>query len=306
MNTIIVIGGAHIDRKGEMSGDYIQGSSIPGLITESTGGGAYNVAANLANLGWNIQFISPRASDMGGKTVTESIESHANISDMPVKCAGNTPSYTALIDKHGELIAALADMQLYDDQTAETFLTIDVETAVKACKILVTDANLSEDIMQKIALILPPSAQWFAIAVSPAKITRYRSVLNRINCLAMNRNEAHALTGSDEIPRAISELKKMGLDGAIITNGAEPATCYMTQSEPVQVTPLQAKHIQDVTGAGDATLSGFISALQNGYDTELALKHGIAAAQLTISVKGAQNPHLSKKLIQQTLHTSQT
>ena len=130
MNPVLIIGGAHIDRKGAMETDYIIGASIPGTIEEVVGGGAFNVAANLSRLGSEVTFISPRADDTNSIKVANAIKP-LSISDNPVICGGSTPSYTALIDRHGELVAALADMKLYDNLSSETFLTCQHQTRIR-------------------------------------------------------------------------------------------------------------------------------------------------------------------------------
>ncbi|MEP2945925.1 MAG: carbohydrate kinase family protein [Lentilitoribacter sp.] len=307
MNPVLIIGGAHIDRKGAMEADYIIGASIPGTIEEVVGGGAFNVAANLSRLGFGVTFISPRADDTNSIKVANAIKP-LSISDKPVILKGSTPSYTALIDRHGELVAALADMKLYDNLSIEAFLTDDVTNKLKNCQILITDANLPEDVLTRISKTISDDCHWYAIAVSPAKVKRYLPVIERIDCLAMNMNEAKAITdrsNSSDLSDLRKTLEQLGLRGAIITNGADEIIAYLNGSEHITLRPKAVDDVADVTGAGDATLSGFVSVIETGGGIKQALEFGITAARLTIAIKGAQHPLLTNDLVLKELEQNQ-
>ncbi|MEP2981498.1 MAG: carbohydrate kinase family protein [Lentilitoribacter sp.] len=304
MNPVLVIGGAHIDRKGAMETDYIIGASIPGTIEEVVGGGAFNVAANLSRLGLDVTFISPRANDTNSIKVANAIKP-LSISDKPVILEGSTPSYTALIDRHGELVAALADMKLYDNLSSEAFLTDDVINELKNCRILITDANLPEDVLAKISKTISSDCRWYAIAVSPAKVMRYLPVIKRIDCLAMNMNEAKAITAKSYSFDIRRSLEQQGLRGAIVTNGADNIIGYLNGLSDVTLKPTQVNKIMDVTGAGDATLSGFVARIEANDGIKQALEFGMAAARLTIAINGAQHPLLSNDLVQKELEQTQ-
>lgn len=304
MNPVLIIGGAHIDRKGAMETDYIIGASIPGTIEEVVGGGAFNVAANLSRLGSEVTFISPRADDTNSIKVANAIKP-LSISDKSVFCEGSTPSYTALIDRHGELVAALADMKLYDNLSSEAFLKNDVITELENCGILITDANLPEDVFIRISKTISDDCHWYAIAVSPAKVKRYLPVIERIDCLAMNMNEAKAITDRSNSSDLRKTLEQLGLRGAIITNGADEIIAYLNGSEHITLKPKAVDDVADVTGAGDATLSGFVSVIETGGGIKQALEFGITAARLTIAIKGAQHPLLTNDLVLKELEQNQ-
>lgn len=287
-----------------METDYIIGASIPGTIEEVVGGGAFNVAANLSRLGSEVTFISPRADDTNSIKVANAIKP-LSISDKSVFCEGSTPSYTALIDRHGELVAALADMKLYDNLSSEAFLKNDVITELENCGILITDANLPEDVFIRISKTISDDCHWYAIAVSPAKVKRYLPVIERIDCLAMNMNEAKAITDRSNSSDLRKTLEQLGLRGAIITNGADEIIAYLNGSEHITLKPKAVDDVADVTGAGDATLSGFVSVIETGGGIKQALEFGITAARLTIAIKGAQHPLLTNDLVLKELEQNQ-
>ena len=60
VRTILVMGGAHVDRRGRIAGETAPGASNPGAWFVEAGGGAFNAARNLARLGHQVRLVSPR------------------------------------------------------------------------------------------------------------------------------------------------------------------------------------------------------------------------------------------------------
>lgn len=273
-------------------------------MSESVGGGAFNVAANLSRLSTKLTFISPRAKDSNADKVTSEINKHDTIHDLPVYIAGRTPSYTAMLDQNGEMISAIADMTLYDEISAKALVSNAIITELQQCDILITDANFPSDVFTEISAHLPETSKWYAIATSPAKVVRYSPVLNKLELLAMNKNEAKAILNKDitSTPETLhKEFKALGLSGAIITNGQKPVIYYSKYQETSSMLVPKLEDIKDVTGAGDALLSGFIWATNQKADMKKAIEYGIRAAHITLMSEGAQNPKLSVESINRAL-----
>src|SRR6185369_524873 len=111
---LLGVGGAHIDRRGQMSGQFVPGASIPGTMAEDVGGGVFNALRNAVQRGIEASLMSVRGADAAGENVARAI-GEARIRDLSVVFLDRaSPSYTALIDREGEVIAGLADMALYD------------------------------------------------------------------------------------------------------------------------------------------------------------------------------------------------
>ena len=69
---ILVLGGAHIDRRGRILAETAHGASNPGTWFEEPGGGGFNAARNLSRLGFTVRLISPRGGDAAEGCVIES------------------------------------------------------------------------------------------------------------------------------------------------------------------------------------------------------------------------------------------
>ena len=100
-----------------------------------------------------------------------------------------TPSYTALIDRDGDVIAGLADMELYELAFAKQLRRRKARDEVAGADAILCDANLPAAALERLAA-LATGKPLFAIAISPAKVVRLAGVLGSLACLFMNRREA--------------------------------------------------------------------------------------------------------------------
>ncbi|CCF19619.1 Carbohydrate kinase protein [Pseudorhizobium banfieldiae] len=296
---ILVLGGAHLDRRGRIAADTVAGASNPGTWREDVGGGAFNVARNLARLGHAVELIAPRGGDAAGQRVAEEA-SLAGIDDRPfVFLDRATPSYTAILEQDGNLVIALADMELYRLFTPRRLRARSVREAMARADLIVCDANLPAETLS--ALGAEASARGIAlagIAISPAKVIRFRKVLPDIAWLFMNSAEAAALAGAAASPDQWADLlRPLGLSGGVVTNRGEDVAAFDSQTT-LMIKPPPASQIVDVTGAGDALAAGVLDALLAGESLPRALVRGIAASQIALASPYAAPPELDRNLLE--------
>ncbi len=296
---ILVLGGAHIDRRGRIFGDTAPGASNPGAWFEEPGGGGFNAARNLARLGFDVKLISPRGGDPSGEMVAEAA-SHAGIDDKPfVFLDRKTPSYTAILENDGNLVIALADMELYKLFVPRRLAIRAVRDAFEETDLILCDANLPAETLAAIAaravVCGKPVA---AIAISPAKVVRLKPSLAGIDHLFLNEAEAAALTEiRPEDPREwVSALRALGLRNGVITRGKRPLIAF-SRDTVISLQPPVVDDVADVTGAGDSLASGVLSALMAGHDLAEAVRHGAAAAAITVQSPYATAENLSPELL---------
>lgn len=213
-----------------------------------------------------------------------------------------TPSYTALLDEAGNLIIALADMELYNLFTPRRLRIRAVRNAIESTDFILTDANLPENTLTAIGT----SASQFqkplaAIAISPAKVVKLRPSLKYLDWLFMNTREAHALTGIEyDAYKQIEALKKLDLKAGTISNGGTEIYAF-NKDEIVKIKPPEKVKIVDVTGAGDALASGFITAHISGHNLTTCLQWGIAASLITLATPSAVANDLNHENLLSTL-----
>lgn len=303
MKKILVLGGAHVDRRGRISGATADGASNPGSWFEEAGGGGFNAARNLARLGFDVTMISPRGGDPTGEMVSEAAD-FAGVDDRPfVFLDRKTPSYTAIIERDGNLVIALADMDLYRMFVPRRLSIRSVREAFAATDLILFDANLPEETLASIttrakALGKPVAA----IAISPAKAVKLKPCIERIDYLFLNEAEATALTGErpNDPAHWPSLLGDIGLKGGVVTRGQRELIAF-SGGHVVALEPASVDEVSDVTGAGDSLASGVLAALLRGQPIAEAVREGAAAAALTVQSPHAVNENLSADLLKQAL-----
>jgi pseudouridine kinase len=282
--TITVIGGAHVDRRGRISGDTKAGASNPGAWFEEAGGGGFNAARNLALLGHDVTMVSASGGDAAGELV------EAAAAQSGVKLAGftfldrQTPSYTAILERDGNLVIALADMALYDLMTPRRLTIRSLRDQLSASQMVLCDANLPGDTILSLATSLAgQNIPFAAIGVSPAKVVRLKKSLHALAFLFMNEAEAIALAG--QTPEDPADwpaiMRALGLKGGVMTRGMRPAIGW-TEDLSLEIAPPKVEEVADVTGAGDAFAAGALHAFMQGADLAAMLRHGAALSLLTV------------------------
>ncbi|WP_192253892.1 carbohydrate kinase family protein [Mesorhizobium silamurunense] len=278
---ILALGGAHIDRRGQVSGTYVPAASNPGVMREDVGGGVFNALRSMVKRGVSASLLSVRGGDAAAETVAAAIAG-AGIADLSVIFLDRTtPSYTGLIDTEGELIVGFADMGLYDLAFPKQIRRAKVREAIAEADAILCDANLPTAALERL-VAQAGGRPVFAIAISPAKVVRLAPLLGNLSLLFMNRREAAALAGADMSGQdLVNALKRVGLAAGVVTAGSAPVLGF-DESGVFAIDPPAPRRVADVTGAGDALTGATVAALLRGLPLRAALREGVAAATLAI------------------------
>ena len=325
-HTVVVLGGAHLDRRGRIGGPTVMGASNPGSLFEEAGGGGFNAARNLARLGAAVTMVSPRGGDAAGELVAQAA-CDAGITDKPfVFLDRRTPSYTAILEADGNLVIAIADMDLYRLFGPRRVQQRQLREQIAAASALLTDANLpAETLAAALGLAEAKGRLKAGIAISPAKVLRFLPSLDALDLLFMNRAEAAALLAAQTGPKAQGDqgnaetleqasaehlsiqqaswparLLALGLKGGVVTSGAGPVVAF-SQDEAVLLQPPTLPALADVTGAGDSLAAGFLAARLAGLDLGESLRHGVAASLVTLASPLAVSAEMSPALLARAL-----
>ncbi|MEW9615264.1 carbohydrate kinase family protein [Shinella sp. S4-D37] len=301
--TILVMGGAHVDRRGRIAGETAPGASNPGAWFVEAGGGAFNAARNLSRLGRTVRLVSPRGGDADGAVVAAAAAA-ADVEDRPFTFLDRaTPSYTAIIERDGNLVIALADMELYRLFSPRRLQQRAMREAIATAGLILTDANLPAETLAAMTAAAGAAGVHIAgIAISPAKVPRFQESLPALAFLFMNEAEARALTGAApedpaDWPKA---LRAAGLPAGVVTRGGKGIIAFDAKGA-VRVAPPQAPALGDVTGAGDSLASGFLDAWMAGHAIGEALRRGVAAAAITVRSPLAVSEEMSQAALQAAL-----
>ncbi len=114
-------------------------------------------------------------------------------------------------------------------------------------------------------------------------------VLRKVDIIAPNETEAQTLTGVtiqnvEDAQRAAAVFFEKGVKQVVITLGYMGA--FATDGAKSELVPRISVDAVDTTGAGDAFLGGFLTALSEGRSLFDALRFGNATGALSVTKKG--------------------
>lgn len=303
MKNVVVLGGAHIDRRGRIAGATTLGASNPGRWFEEAGGGGFNAARGMARLGLSVSMIAPRGGDAEGETVARATEAAGVIDRSFTFLDRRTPSYTAILEADGNLVVALADMELYTMFSPRRLRQRALRDLVAEAHLVLVDANLpAETLASALRMAKEAGARTAAIAISPAKVGRLTSAFPHLDLLFLNEVEAAAIGGEKSVTTEgwPAILRRVGISGGVVTRGGRAAIAFK-DDDVATVRPPDIDALADVTGAGDALAAGFLNALMRGAALGECLRAGVGAAAVTVRSPLAVADDLSPERLAQEL-----
>jgi pseudouridine kinase len=301
---VVVIGGANMDFKCQATAPMVLRTSNPGRMAATVGGVGCNIARNLARLGVPAALFSVVGQDEFGERILRETRAAGVDVSMTLMSAGPTGTYVALLDRGGDLTAAISAMDTMQELTPERVTAR--ASALARARMVVADCNLDEATLVRLAQLCAGAKVPLAIdAVSAPKAQRLRPLLKArlpIDLLALNRDEAAVLAGGKvqseaDLRRAARDLHRANVRHVLI--GLSDRGTYASSADAggVRVPPFTVD-LSDVTGGGDAALAGVIHGLMEQQPLAEAARWGQAAAALTVSVPETVSPTLSSTALQ--------
>jgi len=281
---VTCIGGVAINRKYDVNGPAVAGTSNPADCTITQGGVVRNIAENLAGLDNSVSLLSVVGDDeAGGQLLSHARSKGIDVSQVSVLKGFATAEYVAIFDDQHELALGLANMDILDQITPD--LIQKSESFIAASDWVIIDCNLPA---ASIAFILEMKSRChFQLAIETVSISKAKRLpddLSMVDILFTNPAEAQAILGqSMPIHDLSAGLRARGARGAVITNGAHGH--LVDVGEDIFDSPALAQNVVNVSGAGDALVAGFISALRAGESLRSASCMGAAAAALTVETE---------------------
>jgi fructokinase len=266
---------------------------------EVLGGAPFNVAWHLQGLGQSPLFISRVGADEAGERIRRAMAGRGMTlnglqSDpahptgaVSVRLEGGEPSYDIVADSAYDFIAAQqlpqaepgliyhGSLALRNPASAAALAALKARSPA----LVFVDVNLREPWWRRgQVLALLEDAHW----------------------VKLNRDELALLGdgGGDELAAAERFREAHGLDGLVLTLGAEGAVALVKGGEPVRVSPKPASKVIDAVGAGDAFASVLILGLRRGWALAETMERAQAFASELVQRRGAT---VSDPLLYQTL-----
>jgi pseudouridine kinase len=297
--TVACIGAAHIDRKATATGPVVPGSSNPVTMRVGAGGVARNVAENLARLGLSVMMVSRVGGDREGQAVLNGLaEAGVGTDFCTYSTSAPTATYTALLDKAGELVIGLADMGIYDELTVEVLEPL--LPRLEQIPVWFIDCNLPTESLRFLLRRKPEGCTIYVDCVSVAKAARLEGILGGIDTLFANDDEASYLSHVQiraplDVCEAGYRLMCNGVGSVVITRGQDGAFVASPFDYDFFLPP--PVDVNEVTGAGDALIAGVIFGRIGGHAMDEAMKLGLACAAWAVEAAETVNPSLSADMV---------
>ena len=255
-------------------------------IRFSIGGGGTNTAVGFARMGLKTGYLGKIGNDIAAKDIIKNLKKEKI--DFLGKQEKAISGHSIILDsfEHNRTILT------YKGPSDNLKLT-DVDLKNLKTKWLYLASAMHETLKTQEKLAEYAKKNLIKVAFNPSEyevrlgMKKLKKILMNTDLLIFNRDEAGILTGKKDINDIFISLKKFGIDIICITDGENMIHAYY-QNQLIKLKPHKIK-VVDMTGAGDALASGFLSAIIKTNDVKLALKVGLANSQSVIRHYGAKN-----------------
>lgn len=297
---VCVIGAANVDICGYPNSTLIPRTSNIGKISVSMGGVGRNIAENLARMGIYTKLITAVGSDGYGRMITEhSKDAGIDTSEFVTVTTSTSSTYMAVLDSNNDMAVAIADTKILDNLTIDLIKTkLELIRNSRAC---VFDAGCSKELMKFITENCPQTT-FFLDTVCTEKAKKVIDYLGNFHTIKPNIFEAEILAGmsiktSGDIVKASEKILDKGVkkvfislaqDGVFYNDGNTNGFMSVRHVKPV-----------NVTGAGDAFVSGLVYSHLIGFDMIETVEFALSSAYIALCYKDAVNPNMSLNLIRE-------
>lgn len=298
------IGGANVDRKFHLQQNVQLGTSNPANAIESVGGVSRNIAENLGRLGHKVRLFTTAGKDADWHTIETASQSFMNLQSIEQLPNHTTGSYSAILDPSGELVLAIANMDVYEELTPAYLQTY--EMLLSGSTLIVIDLNCPKETVQYIQRFAFDNQIPLAIVpVSSPKMNRMPDELHGVTWVLCNLDEAEmylkkTIKTNEEYHEAVVELLAKGAKYAVITTGSNGVYFGSAEDGVRHMPAVKASSLEDVTGAGDAFVGATLHSWLEGLSLPQSIQAGLMNASKTLASPYTVRTELSAtRLIQE-------
>ena len=258
---------------------------VGGLFTTGFGGKGANQAVIAAHCGAEVHFIGNLGRDLFGDSIAENFK-HLAINSLHV---GRSDIATGVahiwVDGNGEnriIIIPGANHEIESEKAVAAISSIaDLSVVIAQCEI-------KQEVT--LAAFRAAKARGCTTILNPAPFEPLSSeLLELTDWLIPNESEFRELHG--ELPSSDKALQSFRPGkNSIVTLGALGAVLVKVDKSIVRIAAPIVSAV-DTTGAGDAFVGTFASALASGMRPEAAVAFGVKVASLTVTRTGAQSSY---------------
>jgi len=257
-----------------------------------TGGGAANVALNIAALGARCTVFGFLGDDEHGARL-RSILRDKGVDCLAAPGSGRTIVKTRVLVRHQQLCRL-------DRESAPSAYAVEpgragalLGKAIKACDaVILSDyakGLLTDGLVSHVTRLAREAGKFIALDPKP----KNRLAFSGLDLITPNKREALQLAGLDPEPGApfpaaevCARLHRQYATKNLVVTLGEDGMLLSTSGAVVKAIPTAAREIFDVSGAGDTALAGLVLALNSGAGLEEAAHFANAAAGVVVAKLG--------------------
>ena len=293
MYSIYVIGAANRDVHARADNSMtVLADSHRGIVSERDGGVGRNIAEALSRLNIRTSLLTGLGDDQTSQDMLSRLHDlRIDISDVVISKGMRPDTYISIYDQDGDMVTAINQMLLVNSVTPE--VVRNVSDKVASSDYIVCDCNLTSETLNYIISHMP-NAKLVIDGVSIAKVEKIKHNLRKISLIKVSKVEAAALCdvpSNTNVKELITELQKL-TDAQIILSDGEKGF-YITEGNAAHFFDAPPLSSENVTGAGDCLLAGFLFGKVNGKDVHRSALYALRAAQLSCLSFSAVNPQIT-------------
>lgn len=301
-SSIFCIGGINVDRKYNLIGDFTLGTSNPSHSSYFVGGVCRNVAENLGRLGHFPEMISVGGIDQDFEFIKKQSKDFINFQHVKQIPGYSTGSYSAVLNKEGEMQFALSVMEVLDEMDI-SFIS-SYQAVLSEAKLIVVDLNLPiETVEYLINFSKERDIDLVIIPVSSPKMKNLPRDLNGVSWLIVNQDESEEffdrkVNNDYEFDELANLWLDTGVKRVVITRGNN-YSIYKDEKETLKFYPPRVENVVDVTGAGDSYSGGIIHGHLMGYPVKEILEYAMTNAYYTIQTDTTVREDLTREKLKE-------
>jgi len=255
-------------------------------------GGAANVAANILALGDTPLLLGVVGDDDTAGQLSALMQDRGMGPELLVADASRPTTKKTRVIAHGQQVVRADFEKRHDlDPDVERKVIDRFESVIDDCgAVILSDYGKGVFTLPLLEHVIATCRRKDVFVAVDPKETRFHHY-KRVSLITPNHHEAGFAYGrrinNPEDLREVGEglLKKLEARAILITRGAEGMSLFR-QDEPPMHIPTYARHVYDVTGAGDTVIATYVSAVCGGADLLEAAIMANAGAGCTVAEVG--------------------
>lgn len=255
-------------------------------------GGAANVALNVMSLGGQAEIAGVLGSDRPGEELREILQQSGLSTDGLAGESGRRSTVKTRIIAHSQHLVRLDEECTENIRAATEQSILDyVQSRLAKCNVVVLSdyakGVLTDALVQGIIQLCRAASKPVVVDPKAVRYDRYAGA----SIVTPNKSEAAKALGLDGPGSHSTEslgtrlLDALPVDALLITEGEAGMTLFERGSQPIHVSSL-ARHVYDVSGAGDTVIAAMSLVLSVGGDLLAAATLGNAAAGVGVEQMG--------------------